>query len=91
MPSWLIFHNFTFIGFPVQQDNIKFISIVINYNKQKTLRDVFLINGIDNQQINQKQTTNAIIKSNFVNEDRNGNCENKARKNRLIRLKICGN
>lgn len=47
LPSWLIFHNFTFIGFPVHQDNIKFISIVINYHKHKTLRDVFLINGID--------------------------------------------
>lgn len=50
LPAWLIFRNFTFVGFPVQQDNIKFVSIVINYNRHKTLRDVFLINGIDQYQ-----------------------------------------
>lgn len=80
LPSWLIFHNFTFIGFPVQQDNIKFISIVINYNKHKTLRDVFLINGIDNQAANQLKANH--FKNNFINEDRsiNGNCEIKVDK-----------
>jgi len=75
LPSWLIFHNFTFIGFPIQQDNIKFISIVINYKKYKTLRDVFLINGIDSGQVvttSNSKSSSSVMRNDF---DSSNNCE----------------
>ena len=84
LPSWLTFQNFTFIGFPVQQDNIKFISIVINYNKHKTLRDVFLINGIDSGQSIGSTPKPANSKpTNFIGDyyrPNEGNCEIKLAK-----------
>lgn len=81
LPSWLIFQNFTFIGFPVQQDNIKFISIVINYNKHKTLRDVFLINGIDQSVSGQPKLAGSKSNS-FIGDypPNEGNCEIKLQK-----------